>query len=60
MLLLAFVILSHSISSVGWQDLVTEFLEKITFLNKPVARKLDFVLSKLQISIWKDKATVAW
>ena len=48
------------ISSLGRQDLVTQFLVKITFLYKPVAKKLDFVLSKLQISIWKDRATVAW
>ena len=38
----------------------TQFLVKITFLYKLVAKKLDFVLSKLQISIWKDRATVAW
>ena len=44
----------------GRQDLVTQFLVKITFLYKLVAKKLDFVLSKLQISIWKDRATVAW
>ena len=48
------------ILSLGWQDLVTQFLVKITFLYKLVAKKLDFVLSKLQISIWKDRATVAW
>ena len=48
------------ISSLGRQDLVTQFLVKITFLYKLVAKKLDFVLSKLQISIWKDRATVAW
>ena len=42
------------------QDLVTKFLVKITFLYLLVAKKLDFVLSKLQISIWKDRATVAW
>ena len=41
-------------------DLVTQFLVKITFLYELVAKKLDFVLSKLQISIWKDRATVAW
>ena len=35
-------------------------LVKITFLYKLVAKKLDFVLSILQISIWKDRATVAW
>ena len=29
-------------------------------LYKLVAKKLNFVLSKLQISIWKDRATVAW
>ena len=46
--------------SQGRQDLVTQFLVKITFLYKLVAKKLDFVLSKLQISIWKDRATVAW
>ena len=46
-------------SSVGWQDLVTQFLVKITLSYKLVAKKLDFVLSKLQISIWKDRATVA-
>ena len=40
-----------SISSLGRQDLVTQFLVKITFLYKLVAKKLDFVLSKLQISI---------
>ena len=28
--------------------------------NKLVAKKLGFVLFKLQISIWKDRATVAW
>ena len=44
----------------GRQDLVTQLLVKITFLYKLVAKKLDFVLSKLQISIWKDRATVAW
>ena len=44
----------------GWQDLVTQFLVKITFLYKLVAKKLDVVLSKLQISVWKDWATVAW
>ena len=33
---------------------------KITFLYKLVARKLDFILSKLQILIWKDTAFVAW
>ena len=38
-------------SSLGRQDLVTQFLVKITFLYKLVAKKLDFVLSKLQISI---------
>ena len=48
------------LSSLGRQDLVTQFLVKITFLYKLVAKKLDFVLSKLQISIWKDRATVAW
>ena len=48
------------ISSLGRQDLVTQFLVKMTFLYKLVAKKLDFVLSKLQISIWKDRATVAW
>ena len=37
------------------------FGENYFFLiYKLVARKLDFVLSKLQISIWKDEATVAW
>ena len=51
---------SSYISSLGRQDLVTQFLVKITLLYKPVAKKLDFVLSKLQISIWKDRATVAW
>ena len=35
-----------NLSSVGWQDLVTQFLVKITFLYKLVAKKLDFVLSK--------------
>ena len=45
-------------TSVGWQDLVTQFLVKITFLYKLVAKKLH-VLSKLQISIWKERATVA-
>ena len=50
----------NTTSSVGWQDLVTQFLVKITFLYKLVAKKLDFVLSKLQISIWKDRATAAW
>ena len=49
-----------AISSLGQQDLVTKFLVKITFLYKLVAKKLDFVLSKLQISIWKDRATVVW
>ena len=48
------------ITSLGQQDLVTQFLVKITFLYKLVAKKLDFVLSKLQISIWKDRASVAW
>ena len=48
------------ISSLGRQDLVTQFLVKMTFLYKLVAKKLDFVLSKLQISIWKDRETVAW
>ena len=48
------------ISSLGRQDLVTQFFVKITFLYKLVAKKLDFVLSKWQISIWKDRATVAW
>ena len=43
--------LYSSISSLGRQDLVTQFLVKITFLYKLVAKKLDFVLSKLQISI---------
>ena len=49
----------NHISSVGRQDLVTQFLVKITFLYKlvVVAKKLDFVLSKWQISIWKDRAT---
>ena len=32
------------ISSLGLQDLVTQFLVKITFLYKLVAKKLDFVL----------------
>ena len=50
----------HIYSSLGRQDLVTQFLVKITFLYKLVAKKLDFVLSKFQISIWKDRATVAW
>ena len=40
-----------NISSLGRQDLVTQLLVKITFLYKLVAKKLDFVLSKLQISI---------
>ena len=50
------------ITSVGWQDLVTQYLVKITFWYNLVAtcRKLDFVLYKLEISIWKDRATVAW
>ena len=48
------------ISSLGRQDLVTQVLVKMTFLYKLVAKKLDFVLSKLQITIWKDKETVAW
>ena len=39
------------ITSLGRQDLVTQFLVKITFLYKLVAKKLDFILSKLQISI---------
>ena len=43
--------LENGISSLGRQDLVTQFLVKITFLYKLVAKKLDFVLSKLQISI---------
>ena len=38
-------------SLLGRQDLVTKFLVKMTFLYKLVAKKLDFVLSKLQISI---------
>ena len=42
---------SKNISSLGRQDLVTQFFVKITFLYKLVAKKLDFVLSKLQISI---------
>ena len=46
-----FVRISTTISSLGRQDLVTQFLVKITFLYKLVAKKLDFVLSKLQISI---------
>ena len=37
-------------SSLGRQDLVTKFLVKITFLHKLIGKKLDFVLSKLQIS----------
>ena len=41
----------YIISSLGRQDLVTQFLVKMTFLYKLVAKKLDFVLSKLQISI---------
>ena len=48
------------ISSLGRQDLVTQVLVKITFLYKLVAKKLDFVRSKLQILISKDRATVAW
>ena len=48
-----------TITSLGRQDLVTQFFF-ITFLYKLVAKKLDFVLSKLQISIWKDRATVTW
>ena len=52
--------LKRYLSSLGRQDLVTQFLVKITCLYKLVAKKLDFVLSKLQISIWKDRATVAW
>ena len=50
----------ETISSLGRQDLVTQCLVKMTFLYKLVAKKLDFVLSKLQISIWKDRETVAW
>ena len=50
----------YNISSLGRQDFVTQFLVKITFLYKLVAKKLDFALSKLQISIWKYRATVAW
>ena len=42
---------NYYISSLGRQDLVTKFLVKITFLYKLVAKKLEFVLSKLQISI---------
>ena len=53
-------ICTQSISSPQRQDLVTQVLVKMTFLYKLVAKKLDFVLSKLQISIWKDRATVAW
>ena len=54
------VIKHNYISSLGRQNLVTQVLVKITFIYKLVAKKLDFVLSKLQISIWKDRATVAW
>ena len=42
---------NNNIASLGRQDLVTQFLVKMTFLYKHVAKKLDFVLSKLQISI---------
>ena len=41
------------------KDLVTQILSKITFSYEVVARKLDFVQSKLQISICKYRATVA-
>ena len=49
-----------NVISLGRQDLVTQILVKMTFLYKLLAKKLDFVLSKLQISIWKDRETVAW
>ena len=51
---------TNCISSLGRQDLVTQFLVKMTFLYELVAKKLDFVLSKFYISIWKDRETVAW
>ena len=44
----------------SYTSLDTKFLVKITFLYKLVAKKEDFVQSKLQISLWKDRATVAW
>ena len=40
----------NHLSSLGRQDLVTKFLVKMTFLYKLVAKKLDFVMPKLQIS----------
>ena len=53
---------THLEVHVGWQDLVTWVLAKITFSisYELVARELEIVLSKLQISICKNRASVAW
>ena len=52
------IFLCCAISSLGRQDLVTQFLVKITFLYKLVAKKLDFVLAPAMICLFKPSLTL--